>query len=288
MNKNQLKIVTWNVNGIRSRIFNNKTSAQLPKNKKFYSEENSSISNLIKTTDADIICLQETRCSEEIGKLAILNDYYSYFNNSKLTEARGLNRYSGTAIYSKIIPNKIEHQIPGYNDLEGRIIILHYDKFIIINVYVPNSGTNYENRIKFNNAFLEYFKTIDIPTIFCGDMNMAVDTYFDKTKVKPMPGIYKHELEFYKQIIKEAFKDTIDYTEDNIVYTWWNPLSKKVLNEETNLMIGNQRKNNNGWRLDYIFIRGFSDGKSKVLKNIGEENDPQCSDHAPVFGILNI
>lgn len=291
-NIDNIKVVTWNINGIRSRIFNNKTSAQLKKNETFYPESKSPMSNLIEITNADIICLQETRCSKDIGKLALLDGYNSYFNNSKLTDARGPNRYSGTAIYSKFIPDKIEYQIPGYNDLEGRIIILHFNKFIIINVYVPNSGSNYNNRIIFNNAILEYFKTINIPIIFCGDMNMAIDTYFDKSTVKEMPGIYKHELEFYNEITKTnnyggKFNDTMDTTQD-FIYTWWNPLSKKVLNEHTNKMIGAQRKENNGWRLDYIFTRNLIEGKSKVLKYIGEENDPQGSDHAPVFGILKI
>ncbi len=286
---NIIKIVTWNVNGIRSRIFNDKISSKLKKNQNYIPDINSPIYNLINITNADIICLQETRCNEDNGKLAVLNDYYSYFNYSKLTDARGPNRYSGTAIYSKIIPNKIEYQIPDYNDLEGRIIILHYPEFIIINVYVPNSGTNYDNRKKFNNALLEYFKKITVPIIFCGDMNMAIDTFFDKTKVKEMPGIYPHELKFHTDIVNTYnFKDTLDYTNDNIIYTWWNPLSKKIFDNETKLMIGSQRKENKGWRLDYIYTRGFKNGLSKVLKKIGEEYNPQGSDHAPVFGILTL
>ena len=249
--------------------------------------------NLIENTNADIICLQETRCSHEFRKLAILENYNSYFNNSKLKGARGPIIYSGKAIYTKYIPNKIEYQIPGYTDLEGRIIILHYNRFIIINVYVPNSGSNYDNRIHFNNAFLNYFKTINSPIIFCGDMNMAINTYFDKNKVKEMPGIYKHELKFHADITctniyGEMFKDTLDCVNDLPIYTWWNPLSKKIFNFETNLMIGQQRKLNKGWRLDYIYTRGFTNGKSQVLKNIGEESDPQASDHAPVFGILTL
>ena len=114
-----LSIVTWNINGIRSRVFNNKTSAQLPKNKYYSPEENCSMSNLIKETNADIICLQETRCDVQTGKLAVIDGYNSYFNCSKLTDARGPNRYSGTAIYTKLIPKKIEYTVPGYDDQEG-------------------------------------------------------------------------------------------------------------------------------------------------------------------------
>ena len=117
-----------------------KTSTQLKKNKSFTVEVNSAISNLVLETQADIICLQETRCGADIGKLAILPGYNSYFNFSKLEGARGPNRYSGTAIFTKVVPESIEYQIPGYIDEEGRIMIAHYKNFIVINVYVPNSG----------------------------------------------------------------------------------------------------------------------------------------------------
>ena len=83
---NTLKLVTWNINGIRSRIFNNKTSAELSKKKYVSADNNSSISNLINETQADIICLQETRCNENTGKLMLLEGYNSYFNCSKLED----------------------------------------------------------------------------------------------------------------------------------------------------------------------------------------------------------
>ena len=289
---NEIKIVTWNVNGIRSRIFNDKTSTQI-KQKIINPEEGSPMHNLISSTNADIICIQETRCDTVNGKKIIIPGYTGYFNESKMDNARGPNRYSGTAIFTKINPNKIEYDIPDYNDQEGRIMIMHFDKFLLINVYVPNSGTNYDKRIIFNQCMLDYFDKINVPIIFTGDMNMAVSTYFDKSKVKPSAGIYPHELKFYDDILSEnlfgeKFIDTLDKTEDSIIFTWWNPLSKKTVNTNTGINIGTQRYLNQGWRLDYIFTRGFKSGKSKVLKNIGEECDPQGSDHAPVYGILSI
>tara|TARA_B110000858_G_scaffold188845_1_gene234881 strand:- start:140 stop:1006 length:867 start_codon:yes stop_codon:yes gene_type:complete len=283
-----MKIISWNVNGIRSRIFNNKLSTQHKKNTIINLESNSSMSNLILQYDPDIICLQETRCDEINGNFLKLDKYLSYFNSSKLDDARGPNRYSGTAIYTKIEPNNIEYILPDYDDQEGRIMIAHYNDFVLINVYAPNSGSNYENKIKFNNAFLEYFKLISKPLIFCGDMNMAIDTWFDKTKVKPMPGIYKHELEFFDKLTKVntyggMFNDAIDCKNDLVIYTWWDPICKKCNNKETGIDIGVIRYHNRGWRLDYFFTRMFSISKSKVLKEIGEENSPQSSDHAPVL-----
>jgi len=283
MNSNLLNIVTWNVNGIRSRIFNNKTCSQLKKNKYFSPEINSSIYNLIDETNPDIICLQETRCSEYIGKLATIAGYNSYFNESKLDGARSCNRYSGTAIYSKLIPEKIEYQVPGYEDKEGRIIIAHYSDFIIINVYSPNSGTNYEKKSRFQDSILDYIKMIsEKKIIYCGDFNLAIDTHFEKEKVKPCPGLYSFELDYYKKLIDYGFIDSISI-DDNIVFTWWDQKSNKIKTpegKETNVM----RYMNKGWRIDYIFTFNISKCNSKVLKHIGEEYCPHASDHAPVFG----
>ena len=280
------RIITWNVNGIRSRVFNNKTSAQLSKNKSFTPEGGSAMYNLIKNFDPLIICLQETRCDEIIGKLAQIPGYNSYFNASKLTDARAPNRYSGTAMYTKLVPNKIEYNVPDYDDKEGRIIIAYFDQFILINVYSPNSGTNYENKIIFQKAILHFIKKIlnDAPEtkfIYCGDFNIAIDTHFDKTKVKPMPGIYKHELDYYEEIHNIGLKDSKDIR-DKIIFTWWDQRSKRITNPETNKETNVLRYKNRGWRLDYVFTKNLGYSESSVLKHIGEEYCPHSSDHAPV------
>ena len=280
-----LNIVTWNINGIRSRVFNNKTSTQLTKNKYYSPEKGSSMYNLINETNADIICLQETRCDIETGKLAVIDGYNSYFNSSKLTDARAPNRYSGTAIYTKIIPNKLEYTVPGYDDKEGRIIIAHFENFTIINVYSPNSGTNYDNKILFQDSLYNYVNTLNTRIIYCGDFNIAVDTHFDQSLVPPCAGTYKHELDYHKRLIDANFIDSISF-DDEIIYTWWDQRSKKIMVEETNRETNILRYLNKGWRIDYIFVKNFIFATSKVLKHIGEEYCPHASDHAPVYGII--
>lgn len=283
-----LNVVTWNVNGIRSRIFNDKLSTKLKKGQTYSPEDNSAMSNLIKETNADIICLQETRCSEELGKLAEIPGYNRYFNNSKLEDARGPNRYSGTAIYTKLVPTKIEYSVPGYDDQEGRIMIMYFgNNFIIINVYSPNSGTNYDNKIIFQETILAFIKQVTIPVIYCGDFNIAVDTHFDKSTVPFGPGLYPHELNYHTELCEEGLIDSKS-KEDNIVYTWWDQRGKKVVDPTSGKEINSIRLANKGWRLDYVFTRGFNYAESKVLKHIGEENSPHASDHAPVHAKIVI
>jgi exodeoxyribonuclease III len=282
-----MKIISWNVNGIRSRIFNDRISSKLKKGEILTPEENSPIKKLLEEQDPDIFCFQETRCSESVGETIKIPGYTGLFNESKLDGARGCNRYSGTALYIKknVEYYRVEKNIPGYVDFEGRIMIIYIKDLIIINVYAPNSGTNYENKIKFMDCFLNFLDNIDkkCDVVFCGDMNIAVDTHFDKTKVEPGPGFYKHELDFYYKLESIGYKDAMNKDIDNIIYTWWDPRQKK----ENGMSISRNR--NKGWRLDYFFIRmniiDLKKNNSKVLKYIGENNVgiPLASDHAPVF-----
>jgi exodeoxyribonuclease-3 len=277
-----LKVITWNVNGIRSRIFNDKISSKLKKNAIMDIQEKSPIDILIKEQDPDIICLQETRCSISISENFKIPGYKSYFNESKSIGARAPERYSGTCIFYKEHLNliDIQEQIPGYEDTEGRIIVANFENFVVINVYAPNSGSNYDKKIIFIEAMLSFLNSLDGRVIFCGDLNIAVSTHFDIKSTIAMPGIYPHELEFYDRLIKINYRDCIE--NDEIVFTWWDTRRAK----ENGMSIARNR--NEGWRLDYFFTKNINQGSSKCLKHIGENNEniPLASDHAPV--ILNV
>jgi len=276
-----LKVITWNVNGIRSRIFNDKISAKLKKDTLMEIQENSPIDILIKEEDPDIICLQETRCSIAISKNFKIPGYNSYFNESKSTGARAPERYSGTCIFYKEHLNlkDIQEQIPGYEDTEGRIIVANFDNFLLITVYAPNSGSNYDKKIIFIEAMIMYLNSLEGKVIFCGDLNIAVSTHFDIKSTIAMPGIYPHELEFYDRLIKINYRDCIE--NDDIVFTWWDTRRAK----ENGMSIARNR--NEGWRLDYFFTKNINQGSSKCLKHIGENNEniPLASDHGVV--VLN-
>ena len=274
-----MKVITWNVNGIRSRIFNDKIASKLKKNTLMEIQEQSPIDILIKEQDPDLICLQETRCSVLISENFKIPGYKSYFNQSKSVGARAPERYSGTCIFYKEHLNlkDIQEQIPGYEDSEGRIIVAHFDEFVIISVYAPNSGSNYDKKIVFIDAMLNYLNSLDCKVIFCGDLNIAVSTHFDIKSAIAMPGIYTHELEFYDRLLKINYKDCIE--NDDIVFTWWDTRRAK----ENGMSIARNR--NEGWRLDYFFTKNINQGSSMCLKHIGENNEniPLASDHAPVL-----
>jgi len=294
-----MKVITWNVNGIRTRIFNRKTSTQIAKQAEIFPDEGSPIYNLIKNNNPDFICLQETRCSVANGEKFKIPGYKSIFNQSDNVGAREANRYSGTCIFYKEEYNLIdvEYQFPGYNDNEGRIIALHFQDFTIINVYTPNSGTNFDNRLDWQNAVLQYLKSIPHPVIYTGDMNVAwrdADVHFRvtesptfKNKVEDnLVGFLPEERSFVPELIKNGYIDAYMNQETNYSpfdgFTYWDSRSKKIEG------LPGARFNKHGWRIDYHFVKGFNVIECFAMYSTGTEyicfGDSQCSDHCPVYG----
>ena len=151
-----MKIVSWNVNGIRAIA-----------KKTFFSD--------LELLGTDILCLQETKAQDNhvVETLKPLNGYHIYSNSAKRPG------YSGTAVISKIKPLNV---IKGINieehDTEGRVLCLELETFFLVNVYVPNSGSELKRlgyRQDWDNAFFDYLKDLERvkPVIVCGDFNVA-------------------------------------------------------------------------------------------------------------------
>lgn len=294
-----MKVITWNVNGIRTRIFNRKTSAQIAKQDQILPEEGSPMYNIIKNYDPDFICIQETRCSVSNGQKFKIPGYNSVFNQSDNVGAREANRYSGTCIFYKdtYIPTSIEYQFPGYLDNEGRIIALHFSNFTIINVYTPNSGTNFDNRLNWQTAVLQYLQCIPHSVIYTGDMNVAwrdADVHFRvinsptyKSKVEDnLVGFLPEERKFVPELLSMGYTDAYTLQESNYSpfdgFTYWDARSKKIEG------LPGARVNKHGWRIDYHFVKGIQILECYALYSTGTEyinfGDSQCSDHCPVYG----
>ena len=274
-----MKVISWNVNGIRSRIFNENISSKLKKNEILVPQEGSPMQQLL-NLDPEVICIQETRCSVKNSEKINIPGYKSFFNESQGIGARAADRYSGTAIFYKstLELKNVMTQFPGYTDTEGRIIIAEFSDFTCVSVYAPNAGTNYESKSEFQDAALEYLNAIPGKVVFCGDLNIAADTHFDKTKREPGPGIYDFELKFYDDLKLIGYTDT---TDPEIKFTWWDPRTSKENG------ICSARVKNKGWKLDHYFLsNGYKNNNCtcKHLKHIGETPFvPLASDHAPIL-----
>jgi exodeoxyribonuclease-3 len=130
-----MKIITYNVNGIRSAI-----------NKNWLA--------WVQATDADVICLQEIKATPEVVTELHLVEALGYKHYWFPAEKKG---YSGTAILTKRTPNHIEYGcgIPDF-DREGRNIRVDFDEVSVMSVYFP-SGSSGEDRQAFKFRFLDEF-----------------------------------------------------------------------------------------------------------------------------------
>ena len=260
-----MKIISWNVNGIRAV---HKKGFFLP---------------FVEKYQPDIICLQETKAEQNQSPLD-LPDYEEYWNSAT---KKG---YSGTAIFTKEKPIEIILGLPekiakkydladdGYGDpnTEGRIVVLELKDFYVVSVYTPNAKDDL-SRIplrhkKWDPAFLEYVKSLERkkPVIFCGDLNVA-HTPDDLARPKENEGLKvftKEEREGIQKIISAGFVDTFRmFNKGNGYYTWWSHFASA-------------RARNVGWRIDYIFVSKKLEKKVKSAKILPEVLG---SDHCPIL-----
>ena len=314
-----VKIISWNVNGLRTRIIDDKDASQFEE--KTLIERESNLGELIEEFDPDIICFTETRCSLETAKKFNIPGYYKYYNSSSSQEtARSGDRYSGVAVWTKLKPHYVSDILPtlSQNDKEGRILTLFFDTFILINTYQPNSGSNFQYRItEWDPAMGEYLHILkknisDIPIIWTGDLNIArtpVDVFFgditsqkknitdpDKLEIarikywnsnkikgigeKAISGFTIEERQNFSDILNNGFIDVWRYLNPKIEYNGYT---------WWNMRIPPYRPLNKGWRIDYFVIdKRYIDKvkECRVFKHSGEKTKSTLgkygSDHAPI------
>ena len=247
-----MRLISWNVNGIRAVI-----------KKGFY--------DFMEEFNPDIICIQETKAHKDQVNLELEQYPYKFWNSA---QKKG---YSGTAIFSKIKPLNETYGLGiDKHDNEGRVITLEFKNYFLVTVYTPNakrdlSRLDYRSN-EWDKDFLKYMKKLDKikPVIFCGDLNVAhkeIDLKNPKTNHKNA-GFTDEERKGFTNYIKAGFVDTFrNFYKEGGHYTWWSYMFQA-------------RKKDIGWRIDYFcvsdrFMKLVSD--SKILKNV------LGSDHCPVM-----
>ncbi len=250
-----MKIVSWNVNGIRACLKRN------------------SLDPIWHDVKPDIFCIQETKAHPDQVDL-ILKEYEHHFWNSSIRPG-----YAGTAVFSKIKPKSVAYGIDiKDHDQEGRVIAVEFDTFYLVNVYVPNSGRGLPRltyRSQWDKDFLLYLKKLEKnkPVILCGDLNVAhkeIDLSNPKSNYNKTAGFTQLEIDSMDNIIKAGFIDTFrEFHKEGGHYTYWGAWN-------------NLRERNIGWRIDYFII-------SPALKKRIDDSFilPKIlgSDHCPV-GII--
>ena len=245
-----MKLISWNVNGLRAC-------------------EGKGFSNAFRQLDADFFCLQETKMQQ--GQLDLQFDgYKSYWNYA---EKKG---YSGTAIFTKHEPINVTYGLGiDEHDHEGRVITLEMPDFYLVTVYTPNSQDGLKRldyRMKWEDDFREYLLKLDAvkPVIVCGDMNVAhkeIDLKNPKTN-RRNAGFTDEEREKFTVLLSSGFTDTFRRLHPDLegAYSWWSYRF-------------HAREKNAGWRIDYFIV---SNRLADNIKSAGIHNEIYGSDHCPV------
>ena len=251
-----MKLISWNVNGIRACL--NKGFLD------FFNSEN-----------ADIFCLQETKCQEGQVELEI-DGYTSYWNSA---EKKG---YSGTAVFTKNKPLKVTYGIGKQeHDKEGRIITLEFEKFYLVTNYTPNAKRELERldyRMIWEDEIRKYLLKLNKtkPVIMCGDLNVAheeIDLKNPKTN-RGNAGFTDEERAKMTELLNAGFVDSFRYLypDKEGQYSWWS-------------YMGKAREKNVGWRIDYFIVS--KDIKDRI-KEATIYPEVMGSDHCPVGLVVSL
>jgi len=286
-----MKIITWNVNGIRAV------------------ERKKSLQELIEKQSPDILFLQEIKGKEEqFSKYLTQNEEYRQFYHSAQKPG-----YAGTGIWirrdllQKVRKLNFNMHVPHLRDVysendeamknikenegvdmnnvpnmdEGRISHLSfvYDKKIydLVSIYFPNGGKSkqaWENKLVFFDKVLKHMnelRKLGHEVIIGGDMNVA-HTEIDIARAKENDGkigFHPKERAWMDKVIKNNWVDVWRDKNPGVrdVYSWWNVITKA-------------RDRNVGWRIDYFFMDKNSVNSVKKVEYLNEQ---MGSDHCPLM-----
>jgi len=254
-----MKIVSWNVNGIRAIV------------KKDFIQ-------LFKEMNADVLCLQETKAQDDqVAEALNWIEGYHIYSNSAIKKG-----YSGTAIITKKEPINVSYGIGiEEHDTEGRVLTAEYEKFFVVTAYIPNSGSvlaRLPYRQTWDADLLAYLKKLEDtkPVIINGDFNVAhkdIDLARPKPNYNKSAGYMQEEIEGMDNFTNAGLLDTFRLLHPEAIenYSWWS-------------YRGGARQRNVGWRIDYTLV------SASIKEKIEEAfilQDYLGSDHCPVGIVIS-
>ncbi len=254
-----MRIVTWNVNGIRAAI-------------------RKGFDKFVEKIDADIWMLQEVRCLPE----QLPQDWTIPKGCEMILHPAEKKGYSGVATISRADMLEIGRGMNGKldpNDSEGRVLVTQHDDVILVNTYLP-SGSSKEERQKYKETWMSQWRDFIRPlldsgqtVIVAGDLNIAHtenDIWNPKGNAKTS-GFLPHEREWFSDLLSEGWHDLFreHMGPEAKIYSWWSNR-------------GQARAKDRGWRIDYLLGNKVA-RKRLVSVEIDRQGGLEVSDHAPVI-----
>ncbi len=247
-----MKIVTWNVNGIRAR------QAQMQE--------------LLDRERPDVLCLQEIKAS--LDQLPVwltdIEGYWSYWHGDK--------GYSGVSLH---VRKERWPEVPAFHhpafDFERRIVTVRLPQATIASIYVPNGGKDFAAKMRFleaMDALAGEFAAEGTPLVLCGDLNVTrsdLDVHPKERKPRAV-GQLPEERALIERILARGLVDVQRqlHPDDADLYTWWAPWRS-------------MRERNIGWRLDYVLA---STALAQRVESCVVQREFGTSDHGPVVAVF--
>jgi len=261
-----MKIITWNVNGIRAV------------------ERKKELQTLVEQQQPDILMLQEIKGSvDQFSKY--LKEHPDYQQHYSSAEKKG---YAGTGIWIKTSCAEEKSNISFYNEMpqdpnadEGRVSHLSFDwkgdSWDLFSIYFPNGGKSeqaWQQKLVFYDRTHDYMNKLRKKghiVLVGGDMNVA-HTEIDIARPKANDGkIGFHPLEraWMDRLIDDGWSDVWRQRNPGVtdVYSWWHMISKG-------------RERNVGWRIDYFLM---AEKELDRVQNVDYLHHQMGSDHCPML-----
>ncbi len=250
----ELKIATWNVNGIRARA--------------------EQFLEWVERERPDVICLQELKSTVDKVPPALceLTGYCCYWHGERA--------YSGVGLHIRRDAFAEEPRFvhPPF-DYETRIVTAQMADLVIASVYVPNGGKDFPAKMKFlaeMEAYVRETHAAGTRLVICGDINITRTErdVHPKERNPALVGQRPEEREIFERILAQGLVDVgraLDPDNDNL-FTWWAPWRRL-------------RERNIGWRLDYVLASeslATKAARCAVYREVG------TSDHAPVIATFEL
>lgn len=248
-----MRIISWNVNGIRAIMKKNFMEA-------------------LTELKPDVLCLQETKAQDEQVREALASlEGYAIYSNSASKKG-----YSGTAILTRVPPLEVRYDMGlSEHDDEGRVISAEFDDFTLVTVYTPNSGSELKRldyRQDWDRSFLSFVKTLEQkkPVVLCGDLNVAhreIDLARPKQNYNKSAGFMQAEIDGMDAYCQADLLDTFRHLHpEEQKYSWWSYRA-------------GARQRNIGWRIDYFLASKTLESR---LQSADIYTEIMGSDHCPV------
>ena len=255
-----MRIVTWNLNGIRAAY-----------RKGLY--------DFIDRIDADVMLFQEVRALPE----QMPKDWSEPEGYDVIWHPAQRKGYSGVMACSRVgmeeIGRGIDTDLDETRDPEGRVLHTMHKGMHCVNIYLPNGSANPERQaykdqwIEDLMEWAEKFVGSEEPALLCGDLNIAhtEDDIWDPKGNKRSSGFLEHERDWFTRLLNRGWHDLlrIHIGPQKGPYTWWSNFRRA-------------RERDRGWRIDYVLA---NDSARDLMKSaeVMREGGLVVSDHAPVI-----